>query len=253
MSMDRPVIGVAWPKTDYVTSLERAGAEIRVLTPAGDPLPGALASCDGVLLTGGPDVDPVEYGEPDRHPTVEIDRERDDYELALARFAIARDVPLLAICRGAQVLNVAAGGTLVQDIPTSQPSDLTHTILPRNAIAHDVQVADGTCLALLLAPRLEHGMIGVNSRHHQSVKDLAPGFVVAATAPDGVVEAIEKPDAAFCVGVQWHPENFWRTGQFKTLFDGLVDAARQRRASATHEGRDGLDVRRVGKQVEGGE
>lgn len=224
----RPVIGVAWPRKDYVSSLEKAGAEIRVLTPENDPLPSALNGCDGVLLTGGPDVDPREYGETERHPTVELDQQRDNYELALARLAIAGDVPLLAICRGAQVLNVAAGGTLIQDLPSSQPSDLAHTIAKRDAIAHDIVVAPGTCLSVLLATELEHGRVAVNSRHHQSVKTPAPGFVVSATATDGVVEAIEKTDAGFCLGVQWHPENFWRTGQFSTLFGGLVDAARRR-------------------------
>src|SRR5262245_18393923 len=107
MSTTRPVIAVAWPKKDYVASLERAGAEVRELTPARDVLPGALSGCDGVLLTGGADVDPVLYGETDVHPTVELAPERDEYELALAREAIRRDMPLLAICRGAQVLNVA--------------------------------------------------------------------------------------------------------------------------------------------------
>jgi putative glutamine amidotransferase len=224
----RPVIGVAWPRRDYVSSLEKAGAEVRVLTPESDPLPTALAYCDGVLLTGGPDVNPKEYGEADRHPTVELDQVRDDYELTLARLAIAGDVPLLAICRGAQVLNVAAGGTLIQDIPSSQPSDLAHTIAKRDAIAHDIVVEPNTCLSMLLAPQLEDGRVAVNSRHHQSVKTAAPGFVVSATATDGVVEAIEKKDADFCLGVQWHPENFWRTGQFSTLFGGLVEAARRR-------------------------
>ena len=171
----RPVIGIAWPRKDYVSSLERAGAEIRVLTPENDPLPRALADCDGVLLTGGPDVDPKAYGETERHPTVELDQVRDDYELALARLAIADDVPLLAICRGAQVLNVAAGGTLIQDIPSSQPSDLAHTIAKRDAIAHDVVVEPNTCLSVLLAPELEDGRVAVNSRHHQSVKDPARG------------------------------------------------------------------------------
>lgn len=227
----KPVIGVAWPKADYVSSLERAGADVRILEPRRDPLPRALDECDGVLLTGGADVDPVEYGEHEVHPTVEIDRERDDYELALARLAIAQDVPLLAICRGAQVLNVAGGGTLIQDIPTAQPTDLAHQIAKKDAIAHDVVVAPGTCLSVLLAPELHNGLVAVNSRHHQSVKDPAPGFVVSATAPDGVVEAIERRDADFCVGVQWHPENFWQTGQFSTLFTGLVEAARKRSAS----------------------
>ena len=237
--MSSPVIGIAWPKADYVTSLERAGARVRVLAPERDTLPAALDECDGILLTGGVDVDPVEYGEAP-HPTVELDRARDDYELALARLAIARDMPLLAICRGSQVLNVAAGGSLIQDLPSQHPSAIVHSEGDaKDTIAHDVVIQPGTCLSVLLgAPR-----IAVNSRHHQSVKDAAPGFVISATSPDGVVEAIEKKDAAFCVGVQWHPENFWATGQFKSLFEGLVDAAKHR---------DGLDVRRVGKEVEGG-
>jgi len=224
----RPVIAVAWPKPDYVAALENAGAIVRELAPESDPLPSALDACDGVLLTGGPDVDPTEYGDADRHPTLELDATRDAYEIALARQALARDVPLFAICRGAQVLNVAAGGTLVQDIPSQHPTDLVHSRTEqRDAIAHEVTVRPNTCLSVLLAPDLDHGRMAVNSRHHQSVKRPAPGFVVSADAPDGVVEAIEKPAARFCVGVQWHPENFWRTGKFSPLFAGLVEAARQ--------------------------
>jgi len=232
--MSSPVIGVAWPKADYITSLEKAGATVKVLEPGRDVLPAALDECDGLLLTGGVDVDPSEYGEAP-HPTVELDPARDDYELALARLAIEKDMPLLAICRGSQVLNVAAGGSLIQDLPSQHPGTIGHSITEsKDAIAHDVAIQPGTCLSVLLGSPT----IAVNSRHHQSVKDPAPGFVVSATSPDGVVEAIERKDAAFCVGVQWHPENFWATGQFKSLFDGLVDAAKRR---------DGLDVRRVGK------
>ena len=112
-------------------------------------------------------------------------------------------------------MNVAAGGTLIQDIPSQNPTDLTHSFTqPKNATIHDIAVAPSTCLSVLLAPRLDRsGRMPVNSRHHQSVRAIAPGFVVSATAPDGVVEAIEKPDARFCLGVQWHPENFWRTGR----------------------------------------
>lgn len=221
MTRHAPRIGVAWPRPDYVTSLEQAGAIVRVLDAATDRLPGALDDCDGLLMTGGVDVDPREYGETP-HPTVETDETRDDFELALARLAIARDLPLLAICRGVQVLNVAAGGSLIQDLPSQHPSDTPHAINePRNAIAHDVTITPGTCLSLLLgAPAM-----AVNSRHHQAVKDTAPGFVVSAVSPDGVVEAIERPASTFCVGVQWHPENFWATGQFKALFQGLVRAA----------------------------
>jgi putative glutamine amidotransferase len=227
----RPVIGVAWPKSDYVSSLEQAGAEVRPLDPDRDRLPEALDACDGLLLTGGVDVDPVEYKDEIRHATLELDPARDRYELALARGALERDLPLFAICRGAQVLNVAAGGTLVQDIPSQQPTDLRHSVTqPKNAAVHDVTVEPASCLAALLAPRLDPAhRVSVNSRHHQSVRAVAPGFVISATAPDGVVEAIEKPGARFCLGVQWHPENFWRTGEFASLFDALVAEAREYR------------------------
>lgn len=222
--MSSPVIGVAWPKADYIASLEQAGATVRVLEADRDPLPSALDSCDGLLLTGGVDVDPGEYGEAP-HPTVELDAARDRYELELARLALARDLPLLAICRGSQVLNVAAGGSLIQDLPSQHPSAIRHSITEtKDALAHDVAIEPGTCLAVLLgAPT-----IAVNSRHHQAVKDAAPGFIVSATSPDGVVEAIERTNAAFCVGVQWHPENFWSTGQFTSLFGALVAAARRK-------------------------
>ncbi|HXT70880.1 MAG TPA: gamma-glutamyl-gamma-aminobutyrate hydrolase family protein [Vicinamibacterales bacterium] len=225
---DAPLIGAAWLKPDYRSALEKAGARIRELTPA-DTLPQALDDCDGLLLTGGVDVEPALYGQA-RHPTVETDEVRDEYEMNLARLALERDLPVLAICRGVQVLNVAAGGNLVQDIPSAVQTDLPHQITsPKNAIAHPVTIEGGTCLAGLLAKRLDASRtIDVNSRHHQSVDRVAPEFVVSATAPDGVVEAIEKPGAAFCVGVQWHPENFWQTGEFSDLFDGLVRAARRR-------------------------
>jgi len=225
-----PIVATAWLRPDYRAALERAGARIRELTPA-DPLPYALDGCDGVLLTGGVDVEPGEYGEA-AHPTVETDPARDAYELALSREALARDLPVLAICRGAQVLNVAAGGTLVQDIPSALPDALAHQVEhPASAIAHDIQIPAGTCLARLLDRRLGRDRtVAVNSRHHQSIKDAAPGFVVAATAPDGIVEAIEKPAARFCVGVQWHPENFWQSGEFRELFEGLTAAAERYRA-----------------------
>lgn len=226
-----PLIASAWLKPDYRSALERAGARIKELTPA-DELPAALDNCDGLMLTGGVDVDPVLYGEADRHPTVELDATRDDYEMELARLALERDLPLLAICRGTQVLNVAAGGTLIQDIPSAQPGSLAHQQSgPKDEPSHAVQVVEGTCLSLLMQGAGTEGHeLQVNSRHHQSVKDAAPGFVVSATAPDGIVEAIERPASDFCVGVQWHPENFWRSGSFRNLFEGLVAAARRYRA-----------------------
>jgi putative glutamine amidotransferase len=151
--------------------------------------------------------------------------------MALCRAAVKNGIPFLAICRGMQVLNVAMGGTLIQDIPSQVPGALHHSVPePRFAIAHEVWVSRGSKLAELLADHMEDGdTCHVNSRHHQSVKLAAPGFEVTATSPDGVVEAMEQPGAPFCVAVQWHPENFWRTGEFRSLFEGLVQAASARK------------------------
>jgi putative glutamine amidotransferase len=197
-----------------------------------------LEEIDGLLLTGGGDIDPVLYGD-ERHPTVEdAEPGRDEFEIDLARRAMAADVPLLAICRGAQVLNVAAGGTLVQDIPSAVESDLSHSIVePKSAEAHAVRVSPGSRLERALGGAVDAGrMCRVNSRHHQSVGRIGSGLVTSATAPDGIVEAIEKADSEFCVGVQWHPENFWRTGEFSPLFDSFVSAARERLAARIGNG-----------------
>ena len=184
------------------------------------------------MLTGGVDVDPALYGATERHPTVEIDAERDTYEFSLARLALERDMPLLAICRGAQVVNVVAGGTLIQDIPSARSGALGHQQSgAKDQPSHPVHVVAGTCLSHLFPGSADGARaLDVNSRHHQSVDRLAPGFIVSATAPDGIIEAFERPGARFCLGVQWHPENFWQSGSFGELFDALVDAARRYRA-----------------------
>jgi putative glutamine amidotransferase len=213
---------------DYVASVEQAGAHVRVLEVSESPRQ-ILPEVDGVLLTGGGDVDPVFYGE-ERHPTIhDAEPGRDEFEIDLARRAIDGDVPVLAICRGAQVLNVAAGGTLVQDIPSSVTSELTHSVTEPTAQCHDIAVTPGTRLARALGPQVESSCAcRVNSRHHQSVGKIGNGLVASATAPDGVVEAIENPEARFCIGVQWHPENFHASGEFSPLFDAFIEAARQR-------------------------
>jgi len=230
--MDKiPVIGVTRCSRldDYIASVEQSGARARVLEVSESPR-ALLQAIDGVLLTGGGDVDPAFYGE-DRHETVDdAEPGRDEFELDLARRAMEHDFPLLAICRGAQVLNVAAGGTLVQDIPSAVTSDLAHSLTePKDCIAHDIQIVSDSRLHTALGDAVNASCAcRVNSRHHQSVGTLGKQLVASATAPDGVIEAIEAPDAAFCVGVQWHPENFWRTGEFKPLFDAFVEAARER-------------------------
>ena len=220
---------------DYVESVKRAGGEPRILSNSDDPHR-VVGEVDGLLLTGGLDVDPSHYGETP-HPTTEAATERDRFEIPLSRAAIAGDVPLFAICRGVQVLNVAAGGTLVQDIPSGVTSDLNHAIdVPKDHLAHPIHVRPGTRLAAALGATADPETCEVNSRHHQSVAMVAPEFVASAVAPDGVVEAIERPGATFCLGVQWHPENFWRSGAFGPLFSAFVDAARTRAPRARTSG-----------------
>ena len=190
----------------------------------------ALAGVQGLLLTGGDDVAPSRYGEPPHQAVVEAEQGRDEFEIGLIGAARARNLPVFAICRGIQVLNVACGGSLIQDIPSQITGALAHSLpVPPNqsfSLAHEIWIERDTLLSRLMRERLSDAdTCEVNSRHHQAVKTLARGFKVAATAPDGVIEAIEDPGARFCLGVQWHPENFWRTGEFRPLFEGFLDAA----------------------------
>ena len=229
--MPRPVILVPYPKPDYVEALQKAGADVRTIDASADPGE-ALAGADGVLLTGGQDIDPTLYAE-ERHPsTQDSEPGRDALELALAKRALATNVPLFAICRGLQVLNVAAGGSLVQDIPSEIGHMVPHDVRePKDGDAHPVRVKPDTKLAEALAGEINaHGETIVNSRHHQAIGKVAPGMSVTAVAPDGLPEAIEKDGGPFCVGVQWHPENFHGSGRFKGLFDAFVRSAEKRGA-----------------------
>lgn len=214
---------------DYEESVRRAGGEVRILDYTRDAPAEVVRQVDGILLPGGGDVQPAIYGATP-HPTFDAaEPGRDEYELELARRASEADLPLFAICRGIQVLNVARGGTLVQDIAEEMRDTLNHTLKePPFAIAHDVWVAEGSLLERVMRERLETDTCPVNSRHHQAVKDVGSGLVVTATAPDGIVEAVEDPSKRFCLGVQWHPENFYRTGEFSALFEAFVNAARRR-------------------------
>jgi putative glutamine amidotransferase len=214
---------------DYRQAVLHVGAEVRILEPSPNAVD-ALTGVDGLLLTGGEDVDPRLFGETPHATVIDINPKRDAFEIALAQEARKRNLPLLAICRGIQVVNVARGGTLVQDIPSQIAGALEHRLaVPPHQpydLAHEVWVDKDTILARLMTDRLAGAdSFDVNSRHHQAIKQVAEGLEVSATAPDGVIEAIEDPAAAFCVGVQWHPENFWRTGEFRPLFEGFVEAS----------------------------
>jgi putative glutamine amidotransferase len=213
---------------DYEEAVRRAGGDVRVLDRAVDRPADVIREVDGLLLSGGGDVLPSIYGEAAHQKFSAAEPGRDDYELELARRAVEADLPLLAICRGIQVLNVARGGSLVQDIEDQVGTSVNHTIRePPVTIAHDVWISEGSLLARVMRDRLEGDTCAVNSRHHQAPKTPGEGLVVSATAPDGVVEAIEDPSRRFCLGVQWHPENFYRTGEFRPLFEAFVEACRK--------------------------
>jgi putative glutamine amidotransferase len=226
-----PVIAIAKCSKlhDYEESVRRAGGEPWVLDLAADRPADVVARAAGILLTGGGDVDPSRYGEAP-HPTfAAAEPGRDAYEMELVRRALEADLPLFAICRGVQVLNVARGGTLIQDITSEMPGAIAHKRednAPSFTLAHEVWIENGSALETLLRESANDSeRCQVNSRHHQAIRAAGKGLVAVATAPDGVVEAVEDPSRRFCLGVQWHPENFYRTGEFRALFEGFVKAA----------------------------
>jgi putative glutamine amidotransferase len=227
-----PIIGVTSCRSlpDYLESIKRAGGDPRVLDPAADGAGSVVRAVDGLLLSGGPDVDPARYGEM-RHTSVSVvDPQRDQFEVELIAAAAANGLPVFGICRGLQILNVALGGSLIQDLHSHPATTLEHSKpIPLCSIAHEVWISRSSVLARLMPDKLAGAdSCDVNSRHHQAINRLADGFDVSATAPDGVVEAIEHRTLPFCVAVQWHPENFWRTGDFRELFEGFIEAARKK-------------------------
>lgn len=238
----RPVIGLTtycerasmrvWERefamlhASYVEATSRAGGIAVLLPPQQAGVEQVLDRVDALVLTGGADVDPLSYGEAPARHTSAPSLQRDAWELALAREAVRRDIPLLAICRGLQILNVALGGSLHQHLP-----DLTgherHQPAPGVFGTMEVNIEPGTLAAGLLGPRAE-----VSCHHHQAVARLAPALRVTGRADDGTVEAAEVSGSTFVLGVQWHPEE--RREDIR-LFSGLV-AAGQRDAQRRRQG-----------------
>ena len=217
--MKRPIIGITldseeaggyskmpWYalRRNYCEAVVVAGG-VPVLLPHEPELaPAYLDLIDGLIVTGGAfDVDPALFGAASRHPSVTLKARRTAFELAIVQGAVACDMPLLGICGGQQLMNVALGGSLIQHIPDEVGDCLAHEQPnPRTEPGHDVEVIAGSRLAAIVGS----ARVAVNSAHHQAVKAVAPACVVNAVAADGVVEGIEAPGRRFCIGVQWHPE-----------------------------------------------
>jgi putative glutamine amidotransferase len=199
----------------YLRAIEAAGGMPVVLPPLGDAS-ALLDRLDGICLSGGPDLDPDAYGAVQRHSELgPTEPDLDAFELALARAADERGLPILGICRGAQALNVARGGTLHQHLPGHRQTE------PATATTHSVRVETGSRLATLVGTR----PLRVNSFHHQAVERLGGGLRAVAWAGDGTIEAVEAPGAPFLLGVQWHAEGLVGVARHRALFEALVVAA----------------------------
>jgi putative glutamine amidotransferase len=223
----------AYLNSAYILAVQKAGGVPLLLPPQLDDaaLGALLARLDGVVLTGGGDVDPARFGEP-AHPTVsEVSPARDALEVALVEVALDRDLPLLAICRGLQVLNVALGGSLFQDVATEPGTQVAHSQrAPRSLPTHGVKIDSGSRLAGVLGA----DTLGVNSLHHQAIKALGRGLRPVAVAEDGIIEGAEVEDQRrFVLGVQWHPEELVADSEpARRLFRALVDASARRSTGA---------------------
>lgn len=238
--MSRPLIGLstsvttdaiperAYLNAAYLYAVQQAGGVPVLLPPQldADARAALVDRLDGLVLSGGGDLDPARYGEAPHPRTADVSPARDALEIALVHRAIERDTPLLAICRGIQVLNVAFGGTLHQDLPGVSGGPIVHAQTePRSRPTHTVKVMpDGTRLGGIVGET----ELAVNSFHHQGIHRLGDGLREVAWAPDGLVEAVEMAGDRFVVGVQWHPEDLvGDDAAARRLFAGLVDAARR--------------------------
>ena len=235
--MARPVIGIttyvtpaSWSYWEldaalipvaYVEAIDRAGGRALLVPPSEAGVEETLGALDGLLFSGGSDLDPQLYDQEPHEETFGVHAERDRAELVLLEGALARDMPVLAVCRGSQVLNVARGGDLVQHLP-DVVGDEKHKHTPGMFADHDVTLEDDTRLGALLGER-----VPVKSHHHQGFGRIGEGLRVVAQAEDGTIEAVEDPHQRFAVGVLWHPE----AGEDARLFEELVRQAAEYRAA----------------------
>ena len=233
----KPVIGLScsYEKNDtehriflnhsYLDAIRRFGGIPVVLPSEGneDELKYLASQCDGILFTGGMDIEPSLYGEEKWNDTVATTPDRDRCETLLFRLAAERNLPILGICRGLQMMNVHFGGTLYQDIPTQAPSDVTHSMgASLNKTCHNCIITPGSPLHTLLG----QDVIAINSFHHQSIKDVAPGFGVMGRCEDGIIEAIWNPGMRFAWAVQWHPERLSEEDSSAQLFRAFISACK---------------------------
>lgn len=238
--MARPIIGITldaeqpggyskfpWYalRENYFGAAAAAGGLPFALPHEPDMAEAYLDRIDGLIVTGGAfDVDPSFYGDAGKHPTVKTKDRRTAFEWAVTKGALARNLPVLGICGGQQLLHVVLGGTLIQHIPDAVSGALAHEQAnPRDQAGHDIAVTRGTLLHRIVAAE----RLAVNSAHHQAAKDVPAGVVVDAVAPDGVIEGIEAPRYRFCLGVQWHPEFHINEGDRK-IFTAFIAAAAER-------------------------
>ena len=226
-----PVIAIARCSelTDYEESVSLAGGTPWVVDQSTTHPEDVVGVANGLLLTGTSGVSPLICGETSHPSSSAAAAGRDEYEIELVRLVLEADLPVFATCRGTLILNIALGGTLVQDIPTEVPDSLEHRfpVPPYEpfTLAHDVWVEEGSLLARLTRERFTGAdSYRVNSRHIQALQALGGELVATSTASDDVIEAVEDPARRFCLGVQWHPENFHLTGEFRSLFEGFVQA-----------------------------
>ncbi|GIL15699.1 MAG: gamma-glutamyl-gamma-aminobutyrate hydrolase [Chloroflexota bacterium] len=214
----------------YSSNVERAGGA-PILIPlqlSQATLKAIYARIDGLLLAGGVDVHPKEFGEEIEPFCGEIDTSRDETELSVTRWALADGHPIFGICRGIQMLNVAAGGSLYQDIPSQIKTEQNHSYIagdPYNLRAHPVELEPTSRMAQWLGA----SQLQVNSLHHQALKKIAPGLRVIGRSPDGVVEAVESDNELFRVGVQFHPELLEDDARMLNLFKAFIESAREYR------------------------